>query len=371
MDLRMRSSRLSFFMTSSKSPRLFSSGLTAAAITSFRLREGGLSAKRFLMIVGPCAAFSLLVVVVAPWIGSTGVTWHHVLAGISPDREIFVVARLPRTLFAAIVGGALAVAGVLFQALLRNSLADPFTLGVSAGSSFGAVVAIWFGLETAIWGIPWISVAAFTGAFVTILLVFFIARTGNALPTFTLLLAGITLNFVFGALIMFIHYAANFNQSYLITRWMMGAVDSADMRTVAGAAPFVVACFLGLLWISAWLNPLAAGEEWAASRGVHVRRVKHLVYFMGSILTGAVTAFSGPIGFVGLIVPHTVRLVAGPDHRTLIPASFFLGSAFLVLCDTAARTIIAPTQIPVGIITALLGGPFFIALLKRKRSELW
>lgn len=323
------------------------------------------------MIVGPCAAFSLLVVVVAPWIGSTGVTWHHVLAGISPDREIFVVARLPRTLFAAIVGGALAMAGVLFQALLRNSLADPFTLGVSAGSSFGAVVAIWFGLETAIWGIPWISVAAFTGAFVTILLVFFIARTGNAIPAFTLLLAGITLNFVFGALIMFIHYAANFSQGYLMTRWTMGAVDTADMQTVARSAPFVIACFAGLLWLSPHLNPLSAGEEWAASRGVHVRRVKHLVYFMGSILTGAVTAFSGPIGFVGLIVPHTVRLVAGPDHRTLIPASFFLGSAFLVICDTLARTLFAPAEIPVGVITALVGGPFFILLLKRKRSELW
>src|SRR5438128_9459459 len=358
MDLRMRSSRLSFFMTSSKSPRLFSNGLTAAAITSFRPREGGLSARRFLMIVGPCAAFSLLVVVVAPWIGSTGVTWHHVLAGISPDREIFVVARLPRTLFAAIAGGALAMAGVLFQALLRNSLADPFTLGVSAGSSFGAVVAIWLGLETAVWGIPFVSVAAFAGAFLTILFVFFIARTGNALPTFTLLLAGVTLNFIFGALIMFIHYAANFNQGYLMTRWMMGAVDTADMRTVARSAPFVIACLVGLLWFSAQLNPLAVGEDWAATRGVDVRRIKNIAYFIGSVLTGAVTAFSGPIGFVGLIVPHTVRLVSGPDHRTLIPASFFLGAAFLVMCDTAARTIIAPTEIPVGVITPLRCVPF-------------
>ena len=308
---------------------------------------------------------------VAPWIGSTGVSWRNVLAGVSPDREIFVVARLPRVLFGALVGGALAMAGVLFQAILRNSLADPFTLGISAGSSFGAVVAIWLGLEFVVWGIPIISVAAFVGAFLTILLVFFIARTGGALPTFTLLLAGVTLNFVFGALIMFIHYAANFNQGYLMNRWTMGALDTADMRTVVRAAPFVIVCLVGLLWISPQLNPLAAGEEWAASRGVNVRRVKNIAYFIGSILTGAVTAFSGPIGFVGLIVPHTVRLIAGPDHRILIPASFFLGSAFLVLCDTAARTVIAPTQIPVGIITSLLGGPFFIALLKRKRGELW
>lgn len=343
----------------------------AAAATSSPRREGGLSVTRFLAVVGPCAIFCFAVLLVTPWIGSTGVTWRNVLAGVSPDREIFLVARLPRTLFGAVVGGSLAMAGVLFQAILRNSLADPFTLGVSAGSSFGAVVAIWLGLETVVWGIPFISVAAFLGAFFTIILVFFIARTGTALPTFTLLLAGVTLNFVFGALIMFIHYAANFNQGYLMTRWTMGAVDTADMRTVARSAPFVVACLVGLVWISAQLNPLAAGEEWAASRGVDVRRLKNIAYFIGSILTGAVTAFSGPIGFVGLIVPHTVRLIAGPDHRTLIPASFFLGSAFLVLCDTAARTIVAPTEIPVGVITALLGGPFFIILLKKKRGELW
>jgi len=312
-----------------------------------------------------------MVLLVTPWLGSTGVTWRNVLAGASPDREIFFVARLPRVLFGALVGGALATAGVLFQAILRNSLADPFTLGVSAGSSLGAFIAIWLGLETVVAGIPTTSVAAFIGAFLTIVLVFFIARTSGAIPTFTLILAGVTLNFIFFAVMMFIHYAANFNQSYLMTRWTMGSLDTADMRTVLGAAPFVIGCLAGLMWIAAQLNPLSAGEDWATSRGVDVRRVKTFCYFIASILTGAVTAFSGPIGFVGLIVPHTVRLVIGPDHRLLIPASFFLGAAFLVLCDTAARTIFAPTEIPVGVITALLGGPFFIALLKRKRGNLW
>jgi len=278
-----------------------------------------------------------------------------------------MVARLPRVLFGALVGGALAMAGVLFQAILRNSLADPFTLGVSAGSSLGAFVAIWLGLEAVVWGIQVVSVAAFIGAFLTILLVFFIARTGSGIPTFTLILAGVTLNFICGAVMMFIHYAANFNQGYLMTRWTMGALDTADLRIVLWAAPFVIGCLFGLMWLAGQLNPLAAGEEWAASRGVDVRRVKRIAYFIGSILTGAVSAFSGPIGFVGLIVPHTVRLLAGPDHRILIPASFFLGSAFLVLCDTAARTLFAPTEIPAGVITALLGGPFFIVLLKNRR----
>jgi iron complex transport system permease protein len=318
-------------------------------------------------VVGPCALFCLLVLALAPWVGSTGVTLSNVLAGVSPDREIIVVARLPRVLFGAIVGGALAMAGVLFQAILRNSLADPFTLGVSAGSSLGAFVAIWLGMEAIVWGIPVVSVAAFIGAFLTILLVFFIARTGTGIPTFTLILAGVTLNFICGALMMFIHYAANFNQGYLMTRWTMGALDTADLRIVMWSAPFVIGCLFGLMWLAGQLNPLSAGEEWAASRGVDVRRVKRIAYFIGSILTGAVSAFSGPIGFVGLIVPHTVRLLAGPDHRILIPASFFLGSAFLVLCDTAARTLFAPTEIPAGVITALLGGPFFIVLLKNRR----
>jgi iron complex transport system permease protein len=343
----------------------------AVATTLSPRRDEGLGLTRFLLVVGPCALFCLIVIVLAPWVGSTGITWRGVAEGLGSDRQIFLVARLPRVLFSAVVGGALAVAGVLFQAILRNSLADPFILGVSAGSSFGAVLAIWVGLETVVWGIPLISVAAFAGAFLTILLVFFIARTGTALPTFTLLLAGVTLNFVFGSLIMFIHFAANFNQGYLMTRWMMGSLDAANMSTVMHAAPFVFLCVIGLMLMAKQLNPLAGGEEWAASRGVNVGRVKNTCYFVGSILTGSVTAFSGPIGFVGLIVPHTVRMIAGPDHRTLIPASFFLGSAFLVICDTAARTIIAPTQIPVGVITSLLGGPFFIALLKRKRGELW
>src|SRR5438876_4622446 len=278
-------------MRSSKSTPLSSGGQMALAATSSPPHDGSLSAWRFVAVVGPCALLCLLVLAIAPWVGSAGIRWQNVVAGHSPDREILMVARLPRILFGAVVGGALAVAGVLFQAILRNSLATPFTLGISTGSSFGAVVAIWLGLGTVVLGVPFVSLAAFVGAFLTILLVFLIARTRNALPTFTLLLAGVTLNFVFGALIMFIHYAANFNKGYLMTQWTMGALDTADMGTVLRAAPFVVACLFGLMFMAAQLNPLAAGEEWAASRGVNVRRVKNICYFIGSILTGAVTAF--------------------------------------------------------------------------------
>src|SRR5262249_28400727 len=163
--------------------------------------------------------------------------------------------------------------------------------GVSSGSSFGAVIAIWLGLNTVVFGIPLISVAAFLGALLTILIVFFISRTSAGLPTFTLLLAGVTLNLIFAGLILFIHYAANFQQSYMMVRWMMGSLsDATNFTPVLQTAPFVIAAVAGLVWLSPQLNPLAAGEEWAASRGVDVDLVKKICYFAGSVLTGAVTA---------------------------------------------------------------------------------
>jgi iron complex transport system permease protein len=314
----------------------------------------------------------VLVVLVAPWIGTSGISIRNVVAGVYPDREIFFIARLPRVVLGAFTGGALAIAGVLFQAILRNSLACPFTLGVSTGSSLGAVVTIWLGLNLAFFGIPLITVAAFASALMTIVLVFFIAQSDSALPTFTLLLAGVTLNFVFDAVILIIFYTANVQQSFTMVHWMMGSLaDAADLGSTLRVALLVLATLGALLWLSPRLNALATGEEWAASRGIDIERLKKIAYFSGSILTGAVTAFSGPIGFVGLIVPHTLRLIVGPDHRLLIPSSFFLGGAFLVVCDTFARTILAPTEIPVGVVTALLGGPFFIILLRHKRNGLW
>jgi iron complex transport system permease protein len=324
------------------------------------------------LVTTACFLVFIAVLLITPWIGASGISMKNVVAGVYPDREIFLIARLPRVLFGALTGGALAIAGVLFQAILRNSLACPFTLGVSSGASFGAVVTIWLGANLVMLGIPAISIAAFAGALLTILLVFFIARSGDALPTFTLLLAGVTLNFVFAALILFIYYAANFQQSYAMVRWMMGSLGEAtDMASVLRTAPFVLVSLLLLILAGPRLNALATGEEWASSRGVDVQRLRKVGYFVGSVLTGAVTAFSGPIGFVGLIVPHTLRLIVGPDHRLLIPSSFFIGGAFLVVCDTFARTIFSPTEIPVGVVTAILGGPFFIFLLKSRRSGLW
>jgi iron complex transport system permease protein len=329
-----------------------------------------LTPRRWLGAVAPCALFLVAVLLVTPWIGSSGLSWQRVLEGLSPDREIFLVARLQRVLFGALAGGSLAVAGVLFQAILRNALATPFTLGVSGGSNFGAILAIWLGLDFVIFGIPVVSVAAFAGAILTMILVFAIARTRDALPTFTLLLAGVTLNFMFAALILFLHYLAPFTESFLMVRWMMGDVGNVSYSILLKTAPLILVSLVVLLRYAPKLNLMATGEEWARTRGVDVGAAKTVTYVFGSLLTGLVTAFAGPIGFVGLIVPHALRMAAGPDHRILIPGAFFLGSGFLVMCDTAARTVLAPTELPVGVLTALLGGPVFVLLLKRKGGGL-
>lgn len=342
----------------------------AAATTSSRT-SSGLSLRRFIVAVGPCVLFFVAVLLVAPLVGDKGISLHGVMTPGSTDRDILVLVRLPRILFGALAGGALAVAGVLFQALLRNSLATPFTLGISSGSSLGAVIAIGLGLDIMFLGVPVISIFAFAGAILTVLLVFFIARSSGGLPTFTLLLAGVTLNFVFGAIVLFFQYASNFAVSYRMTIWMMGSLNIVGYEPWARMAPVVLLAVVAVVLLSPKLNLLAAGEDWASTRGANVGRLKTGCYLLGSVLTGTVTAFSGPIGFVGLVVPHTLRMIAGPDHRILVPGSFFLGAAFLVLCDTAARTLLSPTEIPVGVITALLGGPFFIMLLKTKPGELW
>lgn len=306
----------------------------------------------------------------APWIGSADVSWHGILAAASADREILNY-RLARILFAALAGGSLAVAGVLFQAILRNALATPFTLGVASGSSFGAVLAIVLGLEVTILGVPVRSVAAFLGAMLTVGLVFMIARTRRALPTFTLLLAGVTLNFIFAALILFIHYLATFTETFLMVRWMMGNITDISYALVFKTAPPILLTLVLLVWLAPQLNLLAAGEDWATTRGVDVGRLRKIAFIAASLLTGLITAVAGPIGFVGLIVPHALRLIGGADHRVLIPGAFFVGGGFLVLCDTAARTVLSPSELPVGVVTALLGGPFFIFLLKRHSEDLF
>ena len=328
------------------------------------------SRRRFWIAVLSSAAAAVAVLCIAPLIGSTHIDYSRALAGLSPDREILFYTRLPRVLLALLAGGALGVAGVLFQAMLRDALATPYTLGVSSGASLGAVAAICLGWRE-VGHLPAIWLASFAGAGLVLFLVMGIASEGRRMSSFTLLLAGVSINTICLAAILFLQYIANFGQTFAIVRWLMGGIDAVDYSTLAWFAAAVLPA-VGLIFLRArdW-NLMAVGEDWAAARGVAVSRLMLSGYVLGSFLAGSVTALAGPIGFVGLIVPHALRLKLGADHRLLLPCSFFTGAAFLAICDTVARTALAPTEIPVGVVTALLGGPFFIWLLRSRRRSLW
>lgn len=325
------------------------------------------------------AAFAALVVavLVAPLIGASPISFRRAFDVGLPfdqnvDAQIFFIARLPRALAAALVGASLAAAGVVFQALLRNPLATPYTLGVSTGASLGAMLAITFG-----WSLPGllsralpaVSAAALLGAMGSVLIVYWLARARHSgLSTTVLLLAGVTLNAFFSALILFVQYIGNFADVYRAMRWLMGNLDVSSYGQIAGALPFIALAAAIFAWLARPLNLMAAGVDAAESRGLDVQRTQRLAFFSASIITGAAVSIGGPIGFVGIIVPHLVRLVAGADHRVVLPASACIGGAFLVACDVVARTILAPVELPVGIVTATIGGPFFLwMLIKRGR----
>src|SRR5580698_8293862 len=286
----------------------------------------------------------------APLIGSAHVSLPRALAGVSPDYEIFFFARLPRVLLALLAGAALSVTGVVFQCMLRDPLAEPYTLGVSSGSSVGAVIAISLGWR--LFALP-----AILGAGAVLLIVLGMAMEGRRLSSFTLLLTGVTMNSISFAIILFLHSIASFSQSFAISRWLMGGLDAVEYSTLAWLAAAVIPiCVLITMRAPEW-NLLAVGEDWATSRGVPASRLTTYGYIAGSILVGLVTSLTGPIGFVGLIVPHALRLKLGADHRVLLPCAFFIGGAFLVVCDVVSRVALPPTEIPVGVVTALCGGP--------------
>jgi iron complex transport system permease protein len=329
----------------------------AAQLSQHHPRQGG----RYVLI---SLALLIAVGITAPLIGSTHVDLRRAFAGASPDHAIFFYARLPRVLLALLGGAALSVTGVLFQCMLRDPLAEPYTLGVSSGASVGAVVAICLGIHAT-------GAASLAGAAVVLLVVLGMAMEGRRLSSFTLLLTGVTMNSMAFAVILFLHNLADFSQSFAISRWLMGGLDAVEYSTLGWLAAAVIPVSALTIWRAPQWNLLAMGEDWAASRGAPAGALTALGYIAGSILTGLVTSLTGPIGFVGLIVPHALRLRFGADHRTLLPCAFFLGGAFLCVCDTLARIVLAPTEIPVGVLTALCGGPFFLWLLRSRRRSLW
>lgn len=326
--------------------------------------------RRGVPIVGACFVGMVLAVLVAPFIGATSISFARVFSSTVPfaenvDAQIFFVARLPRAVAAALVGGTLAAAGVVFQGLLRNPLATPYTLGVSAGASLGAMTAITFGTG---WVVGSVASASLGGAFLAVVIVYALAAARHrGLSTTVLLLAGVTLNAFFSALILFVQYIGDFAQTYRALRWLMGDLDVVGYEPILYALPLLAIAFAAFAWLARPLNLMSAGADAAATRGVSVETVQRTAFFAASLATGAAVSVGGPIGFVGIIVPHLVRLLVGADHRLVLPASTFFGAGFLVACDALARTLMAPIELPVGIITAVIGGPFFLWLLITRR----
>jgi iron complex transport system permease protein len=312
-------------------------------------------------------AIAVGALVVSPLVGSHTLSWSDVAAGEPNASAIFWQIRVPRVLLAFLAGAALAVSGLGFQTLFRNALAEPYTLGIASAAALGTVLA----LRVESWaapGLPLLALASFTGALGATGLVVGLAIRRQGVSTSTLLLAGVAVSLSCSAIILFLQYLADSTQTFRMVRWMMGGLSVVGYREVLWLLPWVVggsALFLFLRWD---LNLLLTGEETAASRGVDLTRLRLQILLAASLMIGALVAVAGPIGFVGLMVPHILRRFVGSDHLVLTPACFLGGGAFLAFCDLGARTVMAPAELPVGVLTALLGGPFFLWLLLRRPS---
>jgi iron complex transport system permease protein len=300
-----------------------------------------------------------------PWVGSGSISIDRVMAKAAPDYPIFVQLRLSRTLLALLAGGALALTGTLFQSMLRDSLATPYTLGVSAGASLGAVVTITLNLDRLL-GFPASWIGAMAGAASVFAIVAGASWKRGHPSGVRLLLSGIAINSVCMAFILMISSVQPDRRSYLITQWLIGNVDSVSYRALLVFGIVVlIASSIVIAQARAW-NLLAMGETWAASRGGDLRRVTLSGFCCGSVLTAGAIALTGPIGFVGLVVPHVLRSRISPDNRVLMPCSLLLGGVLLASCDTLGRIVLAPAELPAGAVMAVIGGPYLVWLVRRR-----
>jgi ABC-type Fe3+-siderophore transport system permease subunit len=328
--------------------------------------------RRLAVTLAGFGALALAACLLAPLVGSTPIDLGAVFDRSRPfadniDAQIFFVARLPRVLAAALVGGGLALAGVVFQALLRNPLASPDTLGVSAGAALGAMLAITFHLDFSLLGVSAVPLASFAGSLGALVIVYGLStarRRGTS--TMVLLLAGVTLNALLSAVVRFVQYLADFTETFQTVRWLMGSLDVGSYAPLGAALVPMTVAFAGFATLPRVLDLVSIGAESAAARGVNFARAERVALVSASLATGAAVSLAGPVAFVGIIVPHMVRLIVGADHRLVLPAAALFGAAFLVACDLVARTVIAPIELPVGIVTAIVGGPFFLWLLFRR-----
>ncbi|MFH1737206.1 MAG: iron ABC transporter permease [Actinomycetota bacterium] len=313
------------------------------------------------------ALFITLIIVV---IGA--VSWGAAGWSLDPSRGSFEIIiwqiRLPRAILAILVGASLAVAGVVYQALFKNPMADPYILGVSAGAGLGASLGIMLHVGQSVLGLYATPILAFVGGLGTIILVYQIARVGGRVPMMSLLLAGLALSVTLAALMSLVMVLGGKDMQTVVF-WLMGGLSAATWDKVKMALPFAaVGLVIPFLYMRE-LNAMLLGEERAQNLGVDTERVRGVLLVAASMMTAAAVAVSGLIGFIGMMVPHIVRLIVGPEHKWLLPASLLSGATLLLLTDTLARSVMRPVEIPVGIVTAILGGPFFLFLLFKKRGS--
>ena len=328
--------------------------------------NGPLTAARFARVLVPCALVATVLVAASATVGATDVDVLGVLLGGGSAAETSIVhdIRLPRAVLAALCGGILAVAGVALQALLRNPLAEPYLLGISGGGAFGAVLTIVLAPAALGW-LPARAVGAFLGALAALAVVYRVATWRGSLRPVTLLLAGVVVNAFFLAALAAVQFAATPEQAQSILRWVMGGLvtpSGAELWLVGATA---VPALLLVLREARSLDALSRGEETARALGVDVVHTRRRVFVVAALATACCVAVAGPIGFVGLVVPHATRLFAGTGHRLVVPVAFCVGAAFLALADALARVVLAPQELPVGIVTAVAGAPLFVVLLLR------
>ncbi|MBN2377883.1 MAG: iron ABC transporter permease [Sedimentisphaerales bacterium] len=333
-----------------------------------------LTRKKFLTAIFCYLVLTVIVLSLTPFVGSENldesVIYRELTSGTSADwsgdTRIFVSQRIPRVLLGFLIGGSLALVGSVFQVIFRNPLASPATLGVTAGGAVGAVLAISVpALAFQIGPISTVQLFSLAGSAATMFFIYLMARRPQGLSMNTLLLAGVTVGILAAAVSQLIRYLANPQLLMAMDRWLMGGLDVIGYQQLGALMPMLLPG-AGLLFLQLNnLNHLSLGSEMARGHGVDVGSVQRCCFVGGTLVTAAAVSLAGPIAFVGLVVPHIVRLVSGYDHRIVLPGAFLAGGSLLAACDCLARTIVAPTEMPVGIITAIIGGPFFILLLLR------
>jgi iron complex transport system permease protein len=284
------------------------------------------------------------------------------------SNTLFFRLRLPRVLLGLVVGASLAVTGGALQALFRNPLADPYTLGVSGGGALGASIAIALGWSARLGGVPLVFAASFAGAMIAVTLVRTIARAGAVVLPGALLLSGVAVNLIAAAGVLTIEYLTDPTSALRILRWLIGSLDVVGLAPVGRMMWVLAPAWLVLLFFSRQLNLIAIDDDTAATLGVNVRRCEGIVHAVCALIVGVTISAGGAIGFVGLIVPHAVRMMFGEDLRIVLPGSLLLGAAFLILADALARTVLSSGELPVGAVTGLLGGPVFLWLLRRRQQ---